>query len=503
MNQILDLLKYNPQAPLLFTGMYFWVFFTFVLGLYSFIYKSTRARNIFLFLISLFFYYKSGGYFFILLIFSTIVDYVLGLFIYNTATKWKKKLYVTFSIITNLSVLSYFKYTYFFTGLFNDLFQTHYKAVNYLALWSNQLTGTNIDIFIIILPVGISFYTFQTISYSVDVYRGKLPAVKNFFDFGFYVTFFPQLVAGPIVRAAQFIPQIHLPYVLTKTQFGYAIFLIISGLIKKMVISDYLSINFIDRVFDAPMSYSGIEILFAIYAYALQIYCDFSGYTDIAIGTAQLLGFKLPINFFSPYKATSITDFWRRWHISLSTWLRDYLYIPLGGNRKGKLQTEINLLITMLLGGLWHGANLRFVFWGLMHGFALIIHKLWQLIFGKTTHNRVLRFFYAIITFHFVCFCWVFFRAVDFKSALVMINRIIYQFDYNIIGQFISGYRISIALLFIGFLIHWLPEQWKEAYRGLFIKTPLIIKIVAIVLTVFLIYQFKTSAIQPFIYFRF
>ncbi len=289
----------------------------------------------------------------------------------------KRKLFVATSVFINLSLLAYFKYAYFFTDLFNSAFNTDFEVINLLAEWTNNLFGSSFNISQIILPVGISFYTFQTISYTVDVYRKKLKPVKNIIDFGFYVSFFPQLVAGPIVRAAEFIPQLYQKFKLTKQEFGHAIFLILNGLVKKMLISDYISINFVDRVFDSPLSFTGFENLMAVYGYSIQIYCDFSGYTDIAIGVALFLGFRLPINFNSPYKAMNITDFWRRWHISLSSWLRDYLYIPFGGNKKGKTSTYINLMITMILGGLWHGASLRFVIWGGIHGFGLVIHKLW------------------------------------------------------------------------------------------------------------------------------
>ena len=241
---------------------------------------------------SLFFYYKSGGYFFVLLIFSTLVDYTAGILIYNSRTKFKKKLFLTMSVATNLSLLVYFKYAYFFTGLFNQSFHSNFEVINRLALWTNQLTGSGFDISKIILPVGISFFTFQTISYSVDVYRGKLEPVRSIIDFGFYVTFFPQLVAGPIVRAAEFMPQLYQKYKLTKQEFGHAVFLILNGLIKKTMISDYISINYVDRIFDSPSSFSGFENLMAVYGYSIQIYCDFSGYTDIAIGVALLLGFR-------------------------------------------------------------------------------------------------------------------------------------------------------------------------------------------------------------------
>src|SRR6056297_2010640 len=504
MDFLKETLSFRSDSPLLFTQPYFWVFFTILTGFYSLLYKRKGLRNGYLLIMSLFFYYKTGGFFFFLLIFSTIVDYFIGHAIYRSQTKKKKKLFVALSVFVNLLVLSYFKYTFFFIESFNSIFNTDIPAIDYLASLTNSITGSNFDITSIFLPIGISFFTFQTISYTVDVYRGKVKPVDSIIDFGFYVSFFPQLVAGPIVRAAQFIPQMYQDYKLTREEMGHALFLILSGLLKKMVISDYISINFVDRVFEAPAAYSGFENLMAVYGYSIQIYCDFSGYTAIAIGVALLLGFRLPINFNAPYKATDITDFWRRWHISLSSWLRDYLYIPLGGNRRSKTRTNINLLITMLLGGLWHGANVRFLIWGGLHGIGLVIHKLWIKInpFRKK-RNVFYHFFSLFMTFHFVTFLWIFFRAQTFDKAMLMIRQITQQFGASMLFDMIIGYKIIFLLIFWGLIIHWLPSQFKEACRGLFIQSPLIVKIVIIILTVFIIYQFKTAGLQPFIYFQF
>ncbi len=506
-----EILLYSEAKPLLFTRLYFWGFFAFLLLIYSFIYKKNPLRNAYLFFMSLFFYYKSGGYFFTLLIFSTIADFTLGQLIYSAKTSLRKKLFVATSIVINLSLLGYFKYTYFFTDIINSTFHTNFEVFNYLASWTNNLTGSSFNISRIILPVGISFYTFQTISYSVDVYRGKLKPVKNIIDFGFYVSFFPQLVAGPIVRAAEFIPQLYQKYRLTKQEFGHAIFLILNGLVKKMFISDYISINFVDRIFDAPSAFTGFENLMAVYGYSIQIYCDFSGYTDIAIGVALLLGFKLPINFNSPYKAINITDFWRRWHISLSSWLRDYLYIPLGGNQKGKVRMYINLMITMLLGGLWHGANMRFVIWGGLHGLGLVIHKLWvkmnlslsKYYTTRSSKNIFYRFISVFTTFHLVTFAWIFFRAENMDKALGMINQIIQNFQFELIPVMVSSYYKIFLVTLLGFIIHWLPSGFKESYRGWFIKSHISIKILLVIVIIFILYQVKSAEIQPFIYFQF
>jgi alginate O-acetyltransferase complex protein AlgI len=508
MNFIQDFLTYDPRQPMLFTHLYFWIFFALILLVYTFIYKKHPLRNAFLFFASLFFYYKSGGHFFVILIFSTLVDYTLGQMIFKSNKATKRKLFVALSVITNLGLLSYFKYAYFFIDIVNKIFNTDYQVVDLLSLWANNLTGSSFNITQIILPVGISFYTFQTISYTVDIYRNKVKPVKNIIDFGFYVSFFPQLVAGPIVRAAEFVPQLYQKFQLSKQEFGYAVFLILNGLIKKMLISDFISINFVDRIFANPELYTGFENLMGVYGYGLQIYCDFSGYTDIAIGVALLLGFRLPLNFNSPYKAENITDFWRRWHISLSTWLRDYLYIPLGGNRKGKTRTYIHLAITMILGGLWHGAAWRFIIWGAFHGVWLAIHKAWISIFGKPESKTSIwmHFIKVFLTFNLVNFAWIFFRAENMNKANAIILRISSIFQAEQLKQFpdiIHAYGHIFGLMLAGYLIHWLPKTLKTKYQNWFIHMHWSLKVLLAVIIAFVLYQAKSSEIQPFIYFQF
>jgi D-alanyl-lipoteichoic acid acyltransferase DltB (MBOAT superfamily) len=328
--------------------------------------------------------------------------------------------------------------------------------------------------------------------------------VTNIIDFGFYVSFFPQLVAGPIVRASEFIPQLYAEFRLSKREFSHALFMISKGLIKKIIISDFIAINLIDRVFDTPSVYSGFENLMAIYGYGLQIYCDFSGYTDIAIGLALILGFRLPVNFNSPYKASDISDFWKRWHISLSRWLKDYLYIPLGGNRKGRIRTNLNLIITMLLGGLWHGASLRFIVWGGLHGIGLVINRIWHSIFGNRLKKRLFgRALAVFFTFQFVSFCWIFFRAPDMQSVGIMLNQIFENFSPVSYATVLVAYSSAFVLIVVGYIIHFLPEKTKEAYRGLFIRIPLIAQLAIVMVVAILLFQMRTTEVIPFIYFRF
>jgi D-alanyl-lipoteichoic acid acyltransferase DltB (MBOAT superfamily) len=496
--------SFDPGKPFIFSTAAFWFFLLVVMAVYSLVYRRLFIRNFYLLLVSLFFYYKSGGLFLSLLILVTLIDFTCGIMISRSGTRMIKRLFILLSIISNILILAYFKYTGFFVDIINDVLATDIKVYDYLASFSNFHLGTRFDVSNIVLPVGISFFTFQSLSYTIDVYRGRLHPVRSIIDFGFFVSFFPQLVAGPIVRASEFIPQIYKEFNLTKREFSHSLFLISKGLIKKIVISDFIATSFIDRVFDLPAVYSGFENLMAVYGYGLQIYCDFSGYTDIAIGIGLIMGFRLPLNFNSPYKASSVADFWKRWHISLSRWLKDYLYIPLGGNRRGTIRTGINLMITMLLGGLWHGASLSYITWGGLHGAGLIANKIRDSFFSRGPRKRIFQRAIAVfITFNFVSFCWIFFRAPDINSAILMIRQIGENFSPGSVMPLLSAYGSVFLLIIIGYLIHLLPEKVKESYRGLFIGMPMILQAVIILMSAVLILGMRTGDIVPFIYFRF
>lgn len=383
-----DILQYDQTSPLLFTQAQFWLFFFIAFLGFSLVHGFGRLwRNTWLLVASLFFYYKTSGNFVLLLMLVTCSDFILAQLIHWTrhseqnvgkpAFRILSNLLIALSVCIDLSFLCYYKYAYFAVDVTNTLFGTAYTIADQ-----------------IILPVGISFFTFQLISYTTDVYRGLVAPVRNLADFGFYVSFFPQLVAGPIVKATDFVPQIYKPYHISRRLFGVAVFWILNGLAKKVILSDFLAVSFIDRVFANPHLFSGFENLAALFTYSLQVYADFSGYTDIAIGLSMLMGFYLPRNFNSPYKAANCSDFWRRWHISLSRWLKTYLYIPLGGNRScifvpkntdpSQQATHktacgnINSMITMLLGGLWHGASWNFVIWGGLNGIGIVVYKVWH-----------------------------------------------------------------------------------------------------------------------------
>jgi alginate O-acetyltransferase complex protein AlgI len=497
-------LLFNENEPLIFTRFYFWAFFFIVLLVYSLFYKNKALRNMFLFFASLFFYYKTSGFFFFLLIFSTFTDYYIAHAINRSRIEKNRKIWLAVSVFINLSVLCYFKYAYFFVGTFNDVFRSNLEVVNHLASMSNRLINTHFDVSKIFLPVGISFFTFQTISYSVDVYRRKIKPVDNMVDFGFYVSFFPQLVAGPIVRAAEFIPQLYRKYSLNNYEYGYALFMILNGLIKKLLIGDYLAVNFIDRIFSNPSSFSGFENLMALYGYSIQVYCDFSGYTDIATGVALLLGFQLPVNFNSPYKARNVGDFWKRWHMSLSSWLKDYLYIPIGGNRFGAWRTNINLMLTMLLGGLWHGASWNFVIWGGINGIGLIVYKLWRKVSPYEHLDRwYVNAWKIFLTFNFITFTRFFFRGESVEKVMEMMHQIGHDFNWAIVPMVISNYKMIFLLMLAAYVIHWLPSSLKETLREIFIKMPVYAKVAITVVVVFVVYQSVSAELQPFIYFQF
>ena len=626
-----SLFSFDNEHPLLFTQFHFWAFFFLVYIGFCLIVsvgeqRSRRRltdlptgqrigrarrlwRNGYLFFVSLFFYYKTSGLYVWLLIGSTIVGYTLGLCFDNLAhrqqqqgssTQPLRKALMIVGVALNLGVLCYFKYAYFFTDIFNTIASAHYSIAT-----------------VILLPVGISFFTFQNISYIVDVYKGKVRHVDNILDFGFYTTFFPQLVAGPIIRADQFVPQLYKPFFLSRRQFGIAVFWIMNGLFKKLILSDYLAVSFADRVFTNPLLYTPFENFSALFVYSLQVYADFSGYTDIAIGVAMLMGFYLPKNFNSPYKATNPAGFWKRWHMSLSNWLKDYLYIPLGGNRHGTLgtylilgvmlivvalmakttwvtvtviavitlltlvyllfpshrktfTTNLNNFDTMLLGGMWHGASFNFITWGALNGAGILVYKGWK---GQGTRARILiigavyatvavadKFFplpvlnmfeYALrviaiaivgleilkwialpyakltaairglytvwnilLTFVFISFTRLFFRSgsnlnpaeaneVAWRTATQMVERIGGQWNWQQVPAILENYAPVFIVFALGMVIHWLPERFKRRYRLWFAQLPLWLMIPAVVLGVFIVYQFITADLQPFIYFQF
>ncbi|MCQ2323278.1 MAG: MBOAT family protein [Paludibacteraceae bacterium] len=543
MELLRHIFAFNQDSPLLFTQFYFWAFFAVVYAAFALIMEvkskhnaNHRARlhlrNIFLMAVSWFFYYKTSGICLLILAFVTISDWLIAQRIAHTRGTNKARWWLVLSVVIDLSLLAYFKYAYFFTNVINNIFSTSFQVFDIFAYIGNGLQHSGRFIVdAIILPVGISFYLFQVISYTSDVYHGRVQPVTNLLDFGFYVSFFPQLVAGPIVRASEFIPQLYKPFHLSKRLFGLAVFWILNGLAKKIILSDYLAVNLIDRVFDNPLLFSGFENLFALFAYSLQVYADFSGYTDIAIGIAMLMGFYLPKNFDSPYKSRNPQEFWRRWHMSLSRWLKTYLYIPLGGNRTvlgfklpKLIAGNMNSFIVMLLGGLWHGASWNFVIWGGLNGLGMIFAKCWaagkeklgitRWINRTTSIRRLDDGLCILLTFTFITFTRLFFRSssnldpatanqVAWETATNMLHQMAYAWDSAIILPFLWGYRYVVIMFVLGMTIHWLPTSFKRWYRLNFAMLPLWVMALIAVVVVFVIYQFVTADMQPFIYFQF
>jgi len=475
--------SYSTKEPWFFTEFSFLAVFGIFLIFYAAIIQRNAWRKAYIIAFSLFFYYKSSGPFLGLFALMILSDYLFALFIQKKSGIAKKVL-LWISLSYSLSFLLYFKYANFFIHNCNELFGT-------------QFTDHNL-----FLPIGISFYTFQSISYLMDVYRNEIPASKNVSDYAFYMTFFPHLVAGPIVRAKDFLPQIVDPQPINAALYKESLLRIMSGLLKKLFIADYIG-KYVDIVHELPQNFSGAENLLAMYGYSFQIYFDFSGYSDIAIGIALMLGYRLKENFENPYTSTNVTVFWRKWHISLSSWLKDYIYIPLGGNRKGEFNTYLFLLITMLVGGFWHGADWRFVFWGLAHGLALAFHKAWKQLFPKENNSYWSMIASTVITFHFVAFCWIFFRATSFGSAFASIEQIVFHTKWQDFTGFWDSRSEMGILLFIAAIIAFFPPKIKEKLFQEIQILPTFTWILWMTIALQIIIQFKDDVVQPFIYFQF
>ena len=534
-----------------FTQLDFWLFFLLVMMIFSILQKKTLLKTIFFTAIGLFFYYKTSGASVLILSFSIILNYLAAKWIHTSSSLLGKKIVMITSVVLNILILGYFKYAFFFTESFNEMFQTDYKALNYFAQWTNGFTGTGSLVDKIIVPAGVSFFTFQSISYIVDVYRKEIEPVKNFFEYSFFITFFPHILLGPIARAKDFIPQIKKPYTLTKDDFSWSIIQIVKGLIKKLVIADYIAAHFVDKVIDTPEAYPGFVGVIAMWAYSLQIYGDFSGYTDIATGVSRLMGFRLFQNFDSPYKAINVADFWRRWHRSLGAWLRNYLYIPLGGNKSGGWGTyistlviftflifitqwyelifiyigitafyilgvifypninkyvhrDLNLLITMVVGGLWHGPSVNFVMWGTMNGLALILYNYWKKVSPyENKTGKITRFWKIFITFNFITFTRIWFIMQEDDAPFAFLKHIWNGFGFDIptFLKVISTYQVVFIIMILGFIIHWLPKRIKAIYEDLFANMPMYLQAVSVAIIVLLIYQAVSDESRGFVYF--
>lgn len=586
-SNLAQVFAYNPEEPLLFSNGHFLLLFIVFYAIYNIILRHRWMVSAYVVAFSLFFYYKSSGMYLWILVATTVIDYLIGNQIYrNSENKARQKLWLIIGMVPSLLALAYFKYT------------------NFIIFNLDQIFGNNFALQDIFLPVGISFYTFQSISYLIDIYWKRVAPAGNMLDFAFYLTFFPQLVAGPIVKANLFLPQLRRENVVDREMAFSGLWLIILGLVKKAVIADYIA-QYNDLVFQAPQNYNGLENLMAVLGYALQIFCDFSGYSDMAIGIGRIMGYDLGVNFRSPYKSLTVTEFWKRWHISLSSWLQEYLYIPLGGNRSisvfsvlsipvlllltGSLlgvsglmlasiavvcvvavlsyylkspitmlvalalgtvmavlvstqsiimcillslcvivwvlciafpgivksvRTNINLLLTMLIGGLWHGAAWKFVLWGGAHGVALGIDKAVRKVLPD---NKFTRFLTWLCTFVVVVVLWMYFRAQDitydnegveltiqaFDVPGLMLQKIFTDFDITFMQYFVDTRILWLVLVVFGYACHAVPETWAAKIQSRFVSSNIIIKILILIVVMQLVVQLKGETEQPFIYFQF
>lgn len=473
-----------------FTSLAYAVFLALVFVASWLLASRGRVRLWLLLLASYFFYAQWDPRFLLLIFASSSADWLLGNAIDQAQDQRRRKQLLILTVVMNLGVLGLFKYFDFGVAQMSALLQQFGLHPPEIAL---RLT----------LPIGISFFTFESMSYVIDVYRRELPAHKSYLEYLAFVAFFPHLVAGPIVRPRDLLPQLREAPRFDAGLASRALLMIALGLVKKLAIGDYLGLNLVDRVFDSPLSYSALECYVALVAYAVQIYCDFSGYTDIAIGSAALLGVRFPRNFDSPYQAHNVVDFWRRWHISLSTWLRDYLYIPLGGNRRGRVRTYVNLLLTMLLGGLWHGANLTFVVWGGLHGLLLAGTRAFQELRGpapsrSAAAGALWRVVSVLLTFHAVTFCWLFFRAKTLADAFTILDRLatFSAFHPNLDPRL-------LAVLSAGLVSHYVPDAWYQRALGVFARLPALAQAAVLMLLALSVREMASLEAVPFVYFQF
>ena len=476
---------------MLFNSLDFFVFMVVVLFL-VWLFKKREFQFMILILGSYYFYYFSSGWFLVLLLFSSVLDFYCGRKIFETEVRGRKRRFLVMSLIGNLGILAFFKYMDF--GI---------ESVNYIL----NLMGVNasFELLGIFLPIGISFFTFQTMSYTLDIYFGKLNPSNSFLKFMLYVAFFPQLVAGPIVRAKDFLPQLNKYISFTYKNLKFGISLIGWGLVKKIVFADNIA-PLVNVIFEDPTGWGSFLIILGAIGFGIQIYCDFSGYSDIAIGTARILGFKIPMNFNKPYFSKSPADFWRRWHISLSSWLKDYLYIPLGGNRKGKSRTYFNLMATMVLGGLWHGAAWNFVAWGFYQGGVLGVHRF---LAGKL--ERFKGFFKGEfgslialgLTQYLVFLGWLIFRVKEGNDLIYSIKKFIF-IDFSLVNvmDFLLMYKTSVIFILVFVYLHYASYSFKDVLERIrFLK--LRYWLIYIVIVVVLILIFSPSETAEFIYFQF
>lgn len=487
-NRLHNILLYDPTNPLLFNSGLFLVLFSLFLVLYQSLHGFRRVKMVAVILFSLYFYYKSSEWCAAILCGVCVSDFLLGLWLGLAKNSILRRLIVALNVGINVGMLVYFKYTNLLLSAFCSITQQGFDPLD------------------IILPAGISFFTFRSISYMVDIYRGHLAPCRNLLDYTFFLTFFPPLLAGPVVRAKDMLPQIAENKRATAEMIAEGFFLVMTGLVKKVVIADYISGNFVDRIFDNPMLYSGFENLMGCIGFTIQLYCDFSGYSDMAIGIALLLGYRFKDNFNAPFKAQSPTEFWHRWHISLSTWLRDYVYIPMGGSRCSRSRAYFNQFMTMVIGGLWHGASWMYVIWGAYHGLLLCFHKilrrLWVLP-DALKGTWPVKIFNVALTFFLVVAGFTLFRASSLNTVYEIGYQIFNNFHISVAAQFIEGYMLIVLACVVAYMAHISPKEWSTGACGLYVSMPAVLQALLLAAVLFFVVQTRQSELVPFIYLQY
>ena len=485
-HNVWNLLCFDPAKPLVFNSGLFWCLFLIFLPIYGMLKNKRTKMMIFVIAFSLYFFYKSSGGFFLLLVATSILDWFFALQIKIETTKKMRRFWLWLSIAISVGILGLFKYSNFVIWNINELMKSNFQPLD------------------LIMPLGISFYTFKTISYVVDVYKGKIEPTESWLDYLFYLSFFPALAMGPIVRAREFLPQLRDNKEPTKQMIYSGFWLVLLGVIKKAVFADYLA-QYSDIAFGSADGYSGFELAMAMIGYTMQIYCDFSGYSDMAIGLGRIMGFDLGINFNFPYRSLNPTEFWKRWHITLSMWLMDYVYIPLGGNRKGKLRQYFNLMATMLIGGLWHGAAWNYIVWGGVHGVGLIVHKITKKPLDNylPSDNKAVKFFSWLLAFIFIVITMTIFGAGDVGTSWTVIRKSFTEFDPAYFTFFVRARYTWCILLTIIFALHFVPVKIYERLTSWFVGCHWLVKLLIFVAVVQLVIQFSSAEVKPFIYNQF
>lgn len=492
MSDFFEALTYNKYHILTFSSVMFFLLFTVFFFFYTLAFNKVSIRNSLLLLFSFYFYYKVSGAAVLLLLFISTSDFFIGKGIFSAQKKSGKRRLLMLSLLVNLGVLIYFKYFIFLAKTWFDI--------------NNLQDPLVINI---ITPLGISYFIFKTLTYIFDLYNESLDAPeRNYINYLLYVSFFPNILMGPISKAADLLPQIKNKLFITNEHIGKGLFLIMTGAFKKIFIADFLAGNFVVRVFEAPDYFTGFDNLMASYANAIQLYFDFSGYTDIVIGIACLMGFSIMPNFNKPFSATNVTDFWRRWHLTLSAWLRDYIFTPLALKYRniGTFGAVLAIMITFILCGIWHDAKITFVVWGALHGLAMA----WDIITNKIRakiKNKInlslYRFISIFITFHFICFSFIIFSAKDMQSALAFFTKIFTDLDFSLFFRWIVLYTMPFVILLLGILLHFTPFKWNTALMNIFTKLHWSLKILIVVFAFIVIYQMFSSHALPFVYLKY